>query len=97
MKISTVLNSDAVSTLSVPEVTSVGSTPVNASSVPDVNAVLTPTYNFSEILENLDKIILATQLANIDPSKVDNPTFTATDVQTGFEQQETKTIFGGNY
>lgn len=33
----------------------------------------------------------------IDPSSVDNDTFTATDVQSAFEQQETKTIYGGSF
>lgn len=97
MQVSTVPNSDAVSTSDVPEVVSVGTDPVSSSSTPDVSAVLTPTYNFSAILENLDSIIQAVQLANINPDLVDNPTFTATNVQEGFEQQETKTIFGGNY
>jgi hypothetical protein len=33
----------------------------------------------------------------VNPTAIDNVTVTATTVQTAFEQQETKTIYGGSF
>lgn len=97
MKVSTVPNSDAVSTTSIPEVTSVEVEPVQSVSIPDVDISLSPTYNFSQLLESLPELMFAAQQLIVDPTKVQNNTFTATTIQEAFEQQETKTIYGGSY
>ena len=36
-------------------------------------------------------------LQSINPAAIDNDTITATTIQGAFEQQETKTIYGGSF